>query len=50
MIVDVEEGEVKVEEILVGLIEVVKVRVIIILIGFRGMNNVEPPPQKPSST
>ena len=48
MIVDVGEGEV--EEIPIGLIEVVEVRVIIILIGFRAMNNVEPSPQKPSST
>ena len=51
MIVDVEEGEVEdeVEEIPVGLIEVVEVGVIIILIRVhgheRGMNNVEPPPQ-----
>ena len=37
MIVDVEEGEVKVEEIPIGLIEVVEVGVIIILIGFRAM-------------
>ena len=37
MIVNVEEGEVEVEEIPVGLIEVVKVEVSIILIGFRAM-------------
>ena len=41
MIVDVEEGEVEVEdeveEMLVGLIKVVKVGVIIILIGFKAM-------------
>ena len=37
MIVDVEEGEVEVEEIPIGLIEVVKVGVIILLIGFRAM-------------
>ena len=37
MIVDVEEGEVEVEEIPVGLIEVVEVGVIIILIRFRAM-------------
>ena len=35
MIVDVEEGEVEVKEIPVGLIEVVEVRVIIILIEFK---------------
>ena len=32
-----EEGEVEVEEIPVGLIEVVEVGVIIILVGFRAM-------------
>ena len=37
MIVNVEEREVEVEEIPVGLIEVVKVGVIIILIEFRDM-------------
>ena len=37
MIVDVEEGDVKVEEIPIGLIEVVEVGVIIILIRFRAM-------------
>ena len=37
MIVDVDEGEVEVEEIPVGLIEVVEVGVIIILIGFKAM-------------
>ena len=37
MIVNVEEGEVEVEEIPGCLIEVVEVGVIIILIGFRAM-------------
>ena len=37
MIVNVEEGEVEVKEIPIGLIEVVEVGVIIILIGFRAM-------------
>ena len=37
MIVNVEEGEDEVEEIPVGLIEVVEVGVIITLIGFKAM-------------